>query len=157
MKGVFDTAPAATSGPEQAVRTCRTILYRNACSLLLTHKHTTDLIKRYDCRKKSPRNTNASSSINQTCATSRPSRRRASRSRSMAVLGAEAAAAEAAALAALEPLRPADVGAVVPAHARALELVALRLARPRLRHRHRPKLCGHEQQQDDEEGRQELA
>uniref|UniRef100_A0A0A9HJM9 Uncharacterized protein n=1 Tax=Arundo donax TaxID=35708 RepID=A0A0A9HJM9_ARUDO len=78
-------------------------------------------------------------------------------SRLMAVLGAEAAAAEAPALAALEPLRPADVGAVVPAHARSLELVALRLACPRLRNRHRPNLCGHEQQQDQEEGREDLA
>lgn len=55
----------------------------------------------------------------------------------MALLGAVAAAAEAAALAVREALRPADVGAVGPAHARPLEPVALRLARPRLRHHHR--------------------
>jgi len=58
-----------------------------------------------------------------------------------AVRGAEAAAAEAAALAVGESLGPADVGAVGPAHAGAPEPVALRLARPRLRHRHRPHLC----------------
>lgn len=62
-------------------------------------------------------------------------------SESVAVRGAEAAAAEAAAPAVGEPLGPADVGAVGPAEAGAPEPVALRLARPRLRHRHRPDLC----------------
>lgn len=67
-------------------------------------------------------------------------------SESVAVRGAEAAAAEAAAPAAGEPLGPADVGAVGPAEAGAPEPVALRLARPRLRHRHRPDLCSSTQQ-----------
>lgn len=66
-------------------------------------------------------------------------------SESVAVRGAEAAAAEAAAPAAGEPLGPADVGAVGPAEAGAPEPVALRLARPRLRHRHRPDLCSTQQ------------
>ena len=52
----------------------------------------------------------------------------------VAVGGAEAAAAEPAAAAVREALGPADVGAVGPAHAGAPEPVALRLARPRLRH-----------------------
>ena len=55
----------------------------------------------------------------------------------MAVRRAEAAAAEATAVAAVETLRLADAGAVGLPHARPLEPVALRLARPRLRHRHR--------------------
>lgn len=50
---------------------------------------------------------------------------------------AEASATEAAAVPAGEALRFADVGAVGLADAGALELVALRLARPRLRHAHR--------------------
>lgn len=73
----------------------------------------------------------------QACMLPRPARRISV----AAVRGAEAAAAEAAALAVGESLGPADVGAVGPAHAGAPEPVALRLARPRLRHRHRPHLC----------------
>jgi len=45
------------------------------------------------------------------------------------------------ALAAGEVLGPADVGAVAAAHAQALEVVSLRQAVPRLRHRRRPHLC----------------
>ena len=75
------------------------------------------------------------------CMLPRPARRASGRISVAAARGAEAAAAEAAALAVGESLGPADVGAVGPAHAGAPELVALRLARPRLRHRHRPDLC----------------
>ena len=77
----------------------------------------------------------------------------------VAVGGAEAAASESAALAVGEALGLADVGAVGPAHAGPPEPVAPRLARPRLRHHHRPSQlpCSGEQQHEEERRREEPA